>query len=124
MQLIFEKSKESKKNTSGLSLIKGVCKKLKNNNNLQIRIPHIGWNSLTVMKETILLKNIKNNADFYFVHSYYVSPAELKNVIALCNYGIEFPAVVENNNIFGVQFHPEKCLKNGLSILKQFSLIN
>tara|TARA_Y100000590_G_scaffold469642_1_gene658839 strand:- start:4323 stop:4949 length:627 start_codon:yes stop_codon:yes gene_type:complete len=124
MQLLFEKSQESTKNINGLSLIRGACKKLKSNNNPQIRIPHIGWNSLKVMKETVLLKNIKNNADFYFVHSYYVSPEDYKNVVAVCNYGIEFPAVVESNNIFGVQFHPEKCLKNGLNILKQFSLIN
>ena len=124
MQLLFEKSQESKKNIKGLSLIKGECKKLKSNNTSQIRIPHIGWNSLKVMKKNLLLKDIKNNADFYFVHSYFVSPTESKNVVAVCNYGIEFPAVVENNNIFGVQFHPEKCLINGLNILKQFSLTN
>ena len=122
MQLLFEKSKESLDNTSGLSLAKGNCEKLKSNNNSKIRIPHIGWNSLK--RETKLLKNIKDNSDFYFVHSYYVVPENSDNIVAVCNHGVEFAAVFESNNIFGVQFHPEKCLVNGLNILKQFSSLS
>tara|TARA_B110000438_G_C15806446_1_gene647610 strand:+ start:1002 stop:1631 length:630 start_codon:yes stop_codon:yes gene_type:complete len=122
MQLLFEESKESLNNTPGLSLAKGKCEKLKIINNYEIRVPHIGWNSLKIKKKDVkLLKNIKDNSDFYFVHSYYVVPENSDNITAVCNHGVEFAAVYESNNIFGVQFHPEKCLKNGLNILKQFS---
>jgi len=124
MQLLFEKSKESSTNSSGLSLIKGKCEKLKSDNNSKIRIPHIGWNSLKIKKNTQLLKDVTDNADFYFVHSYYVIPEDSKSIVAVCTHGIEFAAVVESNNILGVQFHPEKCLDNGLNILKQFSLLS
>jgi len=122
MQLLFEESKESLNNSPGLSLAKGKCEKLKIINNSEIRVPHIGWNSLKIKKKDVkLLKNIKDNSDFYFVHSYYVVPENSDNITAVCNHGVEFAAVYESNNIFGVQFHPEKCLKNGLNILKQFS---
>ena len=122
MQLLFEESKESLNNSSGLSLVKGKCEKLENIKNSKIRVPHIGWNSLKILKkEAKLLKNVKDNSDFYFVHSYYVVPKNSNNIAAVCNHGVEFTAVYESDNIFGVQFHPEKCLINGLNILKQFS---
>ena len=124
MQLLFENSQESQSNITGLCLAKGVCKKLKSSDDPKIRIPHIGWNSLIIKKKSNLLKNIKNYSDFYFVHSYYVVPKNSSNVVAVCNHGDEFAAVFENNNIMGVQFHPEKCLDNGLDILKQFSLLS
>ena len=124
MQLLFEKSKESSVNSSGLSLIKGKCEKLESNDNSKIRIPHIGWNSLKIKKNIQLLKDVKDNADFYFVHSYYAIPQNSDSIVAVCTHGIEFAAVVESNNILGVQFHTEKCLNNGLNILKQFSLLS
>jgi len=122
MQLLFEESKESLNNYSGLSLAKGKCEKLKIIKDSKIRVPHMGWNSLKIKKKDVkLLANIEDNSDFYFVHSYYVVPESSNNIAATCNHGVEFTAVYESNNIFGVQFHPEKCLKNGLNILKQFS---
>ena len=98
MQLLFEKSEESQSNVSGLSLVKGKCQKLKGNNELKIRVPHIGWNSLKITKPGKLLKKIPNNSDFYFVHSYYVSN-ENSTSVAVCKHGIEFTAVFESKNI-------------------------
>ncbi len=123
MQLLFEKSEESQSNVTGLSLAKGECSKLKSSNQLKVRVPHIGWNSLKITKPSKLLKSIPNNSDFYFVHSYYVSN-ENSTSVAVCKHGIEFTAVFEFENIMGTQFHPEKSFSRGLNILKQFSSLS
>ena len=124
MQLLFEKSDEGKLGLAGLSLVEGECKKLENYKNLMIQVPHMGWNSLKIKKTSKLLKNVKEEANFYFVHSYYVLPSNSEYTVAVCKHGIEFTAAFENKNIMGVQFHPEKCSTNGLNILKQFSLLS
>ena len=123
MQLLFEKSEESQSNVSGLSLVKGKCNKLKSSNQSKVRVPHIGWNSLKIIKPSKLLTSIPNNSDFYFVHSYYVSN-ENSTSVAVCKHGIEFTAVFEFKNIMGTQFHPEKSFSKGLDILKQFSSLS
>lgn len=121
MQLLFETSEESDQNLNGLSILNGSTKKLNklvDQNNL--KIPHVGWNSIIIKDNSKILENINNNSNFYFVHSYFVKPKNEKIIKATCMHGIEFPAVIESDNIFGIQFHPEKCQTNGLKILKKF----
>ena len=82
--------------------------------------PHVGWNSIEIQKSHPILDNIDSGADFYFVHSYYVSKIEDSSFIASCDYGVKFPAVLASNNLIGVQFHPEKSQKNGDMLLRNF----
>jgi glutamine amidotransferase len=124
MQLLFEASQEAS-NTKGLGILRGGVKKF--NLKKGLKVPHIGWNQINIkyQKSKIknscpLLKNIKNNAYVYFCHSYYPAPTD-KNIIAgTCKYGVEFTAVVWRDNVYGVQFHPEKSQETGLRILKNF----
>jgi glutamine amidotransferase len=120
MQLLFEQSEESENNIIGLSLLEGKTKQLKKDNNRSIKIPHVGWNSLNIKKKDKILEYVQNDANFYFIHSYYVEPKDANIVSATCKHGIEFPSVIEANNIIGIQFHPEKCQINGLKILEKF----
>lgn len=83
------------------------------------RLPHIGWNDVEILKSTTLFRGVAP-AVFYFVHSYLVEPSDPSSVIATCDYGEVFPAAIEKENIFGVQFHPEKSQKAGLAVLKNF----
>lgn len=85
-----------------------------------IRIPHMGWNNIKVMPGNRLAEPKETEDDYYFVHSYYVDDKELKYTTATCRYGIEFSCMIEKENIFGVQFHPEKSQGCGLSILRKF----
>lgn len=82
--------------------------------------PHVGWNSIQVQNSHPILNEIDNDADFYFVHSYFVSKTKDSNIVAVCDYGIKFPAIVAKDNLIGVQFHPEKSQNNGDQLLKNF----
>ena len=113
MQILFERSEEGK--MKGLGLIKGEVKRLKN---VDI-IPHMGWNRIYIRKNSEIVRGINDGDFFYFVHSYYCSPKE-DVTIATCIYGVEFPAIIEKNNIFGTQFHPEKSSKKGLKLIENF----
>ncbi len=85
------------------------------------RVPHNGWNNITVNnKNSLLLKNINNDSLFYFNHSHAIDESSLDCVSASCNHVIKFAAVIEKNNIFAVQFHPEKSQKDGLTLIKNF----
>jgi glutamine amidotransferase len=116
MQIMLEGSEEGKE--AGLSWIKGTVKKF--NKDLNIKVPHMGWNIAEITK-----KNFLSDAQqkYYFVHSYYVDLKNKNDCIMKTNYGIEFVSGISANNIYGVQFHPEKSHRNGMSILKNFSLI-
>jgi glutamine amidotransferase len=118
MQLLFNKSYEYGE-YKGLGLIEGeVCSLEKVTKNL--KIPHIGWNSLNFKnKDSKLLKYIKEGDYAYFVHSYYANCPQ-KYITATAEYGIDVTAIVENNNVYGTQFHPEKSGEVGLKILKAF----
>jgi glutamine amidotransferase len=87
----------------------------------ELKVPHMGWNSLIIKKNIPLLKGIENGSYVYFVHSYHVSTDE-KYEAALCDYGIEFPAIITNEagNVIGTQFHPEKSGSTGLRMLRNF----
>ena len=118
MQILAFHGYENKK-TKGLSWINGDVKPLKNfmDHSTNLKIPHMGWNSLSIHKNNNLLDNINDNDQFYFVHSYFFDIKHKKNVICNTKYGIEIPAIVNQDNIFGFQFHPEKSGRSGLKIL-------
>jgi len=125
MQLLFEESQEAKK-AKGLSILKGTVRKFKETNGL--KVPHMGWNQLkksqshkvTKSHECPLLKNVPDGSYVYFCHSYYPRPLDKSTVAAVTDYGIDFTSVVWKDNVYGVQFHPEKSQKIGLKIIENF----
>ena len=117
MQLLFEKSYEYGCH-EGLGLISGEVKFLGDDVE-GLKIPHMGWNSLTFKKESALFKYVREGDYVYFVHSYYGKNCD-SSVSATADYGVPVTAAVENGNVFGTQFHPEKSGKVGLNILKAF----
>lgn len=88
---------------------------------LNVRVPHIGWNNLSRKCESSLITSDIDGKDVYFVHSFYVDALEADFIAASCTYGREFAAAIAKDNIFAVQFHPEKSQKTGLTILKNFA---
>jgi len=86
----------------------------------QYRIPHIGWNDLSMRRDSPLLKNFQVTSCFYFAHSYYVTCDEKDAIVATTEYGCEFVSVIQKDNIFGMQFHPEKSHANGLAVIRNF----
>lgn len=84
------------------------------------KVPHMGWNQLNIGRESELLKGLEGENYVYFVHSYYCAPSNDDTVVASVDYGVEFAAFVQQGNIYGVQFHPEKSQKIGLQILANF----
>ncbi len=120
LQLLFEESEEFG-NHKGLGILKGSVKKLpEKNNNQLIRIPHIGWDKIEI-KKLELFKGIKNQSFMYFVHSYFVIPKESDIIATVTDYeGVEFVSAVSKENIFAVQFHPEKSGNKGPLLYKNF----
>lgn len=118
MQLLTESSDEDGF-TKGFGYIEGKISRFKDN--LKLNIPHIGFNSVNVNQDNILFKNIENNSDFYFVHSYKLEYEQKNYETGLTNYGEKFISTFQKENIFGVQFHPEKSQSNGLKLLKNFA---
>ena len=85
-----------------------------------LRVPHLGWNTLHVRNDCSLLNDIPEEACFYFAHSYSVACNDDRTVVATTEYGRSFVSIVQNDNIFGVQFHPEKSHANGITVLRNF----
>jgi len=119
MQMLFEKSYEYGEH-KGLGILKGEIVPMEGIIAKDLKIPHIGWNSLDIKKENRILRNIKAGDFVYFVHSYFATNCD-ESLVATTNYGKDLTAVVEYNNVFGCQFHPEKSGTVGLNILKAFS---
>ncbi|MCX7999594.1 MAG: imidazole glycerol phosphate synthase subunit HisH [Leptospiraceae bacterium] len=125
-QLLFETSEESlnKQKISGFGFLKGHVKRFKGKN---YKVPHMGWNRLHInpRKQSKILQEVQDKSYMYFIHSYRPVDVDYKVVSAECAYYDEkFPVVVEKENIFGTQFHPEKSHKEGLKILKNFIQIS
>lgn len=116
MQLLFEASEEAP-GVKGLGILKGDVRRFQNVS----KVPQIGWNEVRQTKPSSLFASIPDPAFFYFVHSYYVSPQDPRIVSACTDYGGEYPAAVEEMNINGVQFHPEKSQSWGLTVLRNFT---
>jgi glutamine amidotransferase len=87
------------------------------------RLPHMGWNSITINKECGLLDGLSNDSRFYFLHSYYFECNDIEDVITTTNYGISYASAVNKENIFGIQFHPEKSHSNGIKLLYNYTKI-
>ena len=113
MQYLFEGSEEAP-DVPGLSVIPGVCARIPP----RLKVPHVGWNDLEILKPSRLLADVKDRDSAYFTHSY--SAPVTSATVARTEYGIAFAAAVENRNVFGVQFHPEKSSGTGLRILRSF----
>ena len=118
MQMLFEKSYEFGEHR-GLGLLKGSVIPMDGTIPAGLKIPHIGWNSLHFAKDSKLLRYIKEGDCVYFVHSFYASDCE-DSVIATAEYGKELTAAVQQGNVMGCQFHPEKSGQVGLDILRAF----
>jgi glutamine amidotransferase len=108
----FENGKEN-----GLNLIPGNIEKMKEK---KLKLPHIGWNDIKIKKKSPIFKNIKNQTDFYFVHSYRFVCEDNDDILTTTKYEDTFVSSVCKKNIFGVQFHPEKSLTAGLQLIKNF----
>jgi imidazole glycerol-phosphate synthase subunit HisH len=116
MQLLFEDSEEMGRH-AGLDLLPGRVVRFPEGD---LKVPHIGWNQLEV-REDPLTAGIAGGSYAYFVHSYYVAPAEAEDVLATTEYGIQFAAVVGRGRVWGAQFHPEKSQEVGLRLLQNFA---
>lgn len=118
MQLLFEESEEYGVH-KGLGLLKGRVLPFSKKVN-KLPIPHVGWNTIHKNSASLILKGLEDQSSFYFVHSFYCSPRDLKVILAKTNYDIDFASVVGKDNIMGCQFHPEKSQISGLKLLKNF----
>jgi glutamine amidotransferase len=118
MQLLSEGSEEG--SHKGLGWIKGENRRFNFMNSTEYKIPHMGWNFIQQHKESNLFKDMFSDARFYFVHAFYFKANDLSDVLTTTNYEIEFTSAVEQGNIIGVQFHPEKSHKFGMKLLKNF----
>jgi len=116
MQLLAEFGFENGKH-QGLGWIKGSIKRIDVDN---LKLPHMGWNNIKVINNFYQMKFSPENKDFYFVHSYFFECLDDKNIIGITNYGLDFPSIVGKENIYGVQFHPEKSSNQGLELIKNF----
>jgi len=116
MQLLMENSEEAA-GVGGLGIFKGKVVRFKKSS---LKVPHMGWNDITMKIKNPNLKGIKDGTFFYFVHSYYVKPEDSEISVATCNYGVEFAACLGKGNVFATQFHPEKSQDAGLQILKNW----
>ena len=117
LQILFSESEEFGLH-KGLDVVKG--KVVRFDPDPERKVPHMGWNTVEMEKDTPMLKGIRNGDFFYFVHSYYAEPKE-PVTIATTEYGFHFTSAVQKSNVFGIQFHPEKSQKAGLQMLKNFA---
>lgn len=120
MQLLFEHSEEG--NIEGLCWIPGRVKRF-SFDNMEKKVPHMGWNTINIETDNLLLDNLHEDSRFYFVHSFFAVCQDKKNVLATTSYGHSFCSIVNNANIYGVQFHPEKSHRYGMKLLKNFALM-
>ncbi|MHB1042925.1 MAG: imidazole glycerol phosphate synthase subunit HisH [Eubacteriales bacterium] len=114
-QLLFEASEEWGLH-AGLGVFPGRVRRLPEG----LKVPHMGWNQVEKVRPNPLLAGVPDRTSFYFVHSYYVDPAEEELVLGLTEYGVRFASVAGRGKVFGIQFHPEKSSYLGLLILKNF----
>lgn len=115
MQLLLETSEEG--NIACLGFLKGTVPIF---NEISEKIPHMGWNQVKNVQNHFLLNEIPDNSDFYFVHSYFAKPSEANDVLGTTIYGDDFASIIGNEQVMGVQFHPEKSGKCGIQLLHNY----
>jgi len=118
MQLMAKFSEEG--NSEGLGWIDASVKKFKTSNSQKFKIPHMGWNTINLSKDSALMKNISTDEEFYFVHSFFIKPNKPELILNETTYIDKFCSGIEQENIFGVQYHPEKSHDAGRSLLHNF----
>lgn len=118
MQLMAKHSEEG--NIDGFGWFDAEVIKFKISNKLQHKIPHIGWNSINIEKENPLIKTISNDAMFYFVHSFHIECSNKEDILTTSEYEYKFTSAIHKENIYGVQFHPEKSHDIGKIVLENF----
>lgn len=118
MQLMAKHSKEG--NVDGLGWFDADVVKFQIGNQLKYKVPHMGWNNTSIKKENILYSNLDDSSMFYFVHSYYMKCNDQSDVLATTGYEDQFVSVIQKNNIYGTQFHPEKSHDDGDKMIKNF----
>lgn len=120
-QLLFTESEEGT-GSKGLGILEGNVVRFPDPQKTHLKVPHMGWNQLTPISGSAkpLVRNSGHQPYVYFVHSYYAQPNDKNIVLATARHGIEFAAMVGKDNVYGVQFHPEKSQHEGLAILKAF----
>ncbi|MEX0941425.1 MAG: imidazole glycerol phosphate synthase subunit HisH [Pseudomonadales bacterium] len=118
-QIVLEHTEEGERDCLGL--VAGVCKRF-NFSDPALKVPHIGWNEVEIIRPHPLLSGIKSGDEFYFVHSYYVVPKDQTNVYGVTDYGSSFCSMLGKDNLFATQFHLEKSGRMGLAILSQFKI--
>lgn len=124
MQMMATSSEEG--SLEGLSWVNGAVKRLtidSKEHATKYPLPHMGWNGIRYEQDDAIFANIETDPHFYFLHSYYLECAEDKSILANAKYGDSFCCVVKNENIYGIQFHPEKSHQNGVNLLKNFANI-
>lgn len=114
MQLLFERSEEAD-GINGFGIFRGIIRRFK-----RYKVPLIGWNRVELVKSCALVNQLSGNLFYYFLHSYYADGVDEDLIIGLTEYGVCYPSIVNNNNIYAVQFHPEKSGEKGLQILKNW----
>ncbi len=120
MQLLFQKSDEMGDHL-GLGLLPGEIQRFEGGGGL--KVPHMGWNTADLARPSPLTEGLAPEPYFYFVHSYHAAHTDPADVLGWTHYGAPYPSIVNRNNVFGVQFHPEKSQRNGLRILENFSAL-
>ena len=119
LQLMFSESEERGQHR-GLDLLPGRVRQFPATE----RVPQIGWNQIAIQRPCAILEEIPEGSFYYFVHSYYVEPARPADSVATTDYGLEYPSIAPRDQVFGVQFHPEKRQDFGLKILDNFANLN
>lgn len=118
MELMAEKSVEG--NARGLGWFDAEIIKFNVSDKKRYKVPHIGWNQISIKKNSLLMKDVPESSEFYFVHSYHFQIRDQSDLLNETEYEITFPSAVEKDNIFGVQYHPEKSHDVGMQVLKNF----
>jgi glutamine amidotransferase len=122
MQLLTKNSEEGK--LPGFGWIQAKTVKFNHKKGVDnLRVPHMGWNTIKIKRQHRILEDFYEDSRFYFVHSYYVECSDDADILSTTTYGVEFTSCVNKENVYGVQFHPEKSHKFGMKFLKNFARI-